>query len=127
MKKKIGTSKSMKKYGPGGMTDAGPGSKSTSKDVDKLPPMSAPPTGTGYMKKGGSVGKKKMALGGTNKVGFKDPSDNVSKPSTSGSLRPAAPNPTTPKYTPAGANPPKKIIGTKPRLKMGGSIKSKKK
>jgi hypothetical protein len=68
MKKKIGAFKPMKKYGPGGTTDAGPGSKSTSKDVDKLPPMSAPPTGTGYMKKGGSVGKMKkpkMKMGGS--------------------------------------------------------------
>ena len=114
MKKKIGASKSIKKYGSGGgIVNDGPGSKSTSTDVDKLPPMSAPPTGTGYMKKGGIVSKKKMQMGGTNTSKFprKEPSNNMMKPNTSASLRPAAPNP---KPAP-------------PKAKMGGSIKSKKK
>jgi len=152
MKKKIGASKSMKKYGPGGIADSGPGSKSTSKDVDKLPPMSAPPTGTGYMKKGGSVknskqqaaiaiamkakGKKpKMAMGGTPKFDRKEPSDNMMK-SNKGPLtdirmaKAPAPNPTAPTYPATGVTPPKKITGTNPaKAKMGGMVKkiSKKK
>jgi hypothetical protein len=103
MKNKIGTSKSMKKYGPGGTIDSGPGSKSTSKDVDKLPPVSAPPTGTGYMKKGGSVGKSKkpkMAKGGST------PFKALAKPYD--------------KATYAD-----KIAGA--TMKKGGSVKSKKK